>query len=136
MIGSLSPDQARLVDQLAGLTGWEPGVLATWVGTVSGWGRHRPDHNYVGPGREVYRSTDHAAARATTLLGAPRAVRGAAVAGPHAQLAQIDASPLPGRLDDLQTTYRQLGASQAASLLESETGLRARILTKVAAWLS
>lgn len=133
--GNLTADQARLVDQLTGLTGWDRGVLATWVGYVSGWGRNRQDHNYVGPPGEVYRSTDHAARRAAALLG-PQVGRARAL-GAHAQIATIGASPLRGSTDGLTDAYRELGAAQAQRLHEMETSpVRRTLMAKVTSWLS
>lgn len=133
--GNLTADQARLVDQLTELTGWERGVVATWVGYVSGWGRNRADHNYVGPPGEVYRSTDHAARRAAGLLG-PQVGRARAL-GPAAQIATIGASLLRGSTDGLTDAYRELGSVQAQRLHEMETSpVRRSITARVRSWLS
>jgi hypothetical protein len=96
-VGDLSPDQARYVDQLTAGTGIDRSVAVAWVGSESGWGVNKPDHNYlnIGPGRQ-YGSTDAAASAAASLITSSslyQGIRSAIAAGPGAQVAAIQSSP-------------------------------------------
>lgn len=96
-VGDLSPDQSRYAQTLVAATGLDPAVVAAWIGSESGWGVNKNDHNYlnIGPGRS-YGSTDQAAGAAASMVRGSslyKSIRDAISISPAAQVAAIEASP-------------------------------------------
>lgn len=83
---TLHADQAALADELAAASGLDPVVARAWVGTASGWGVYRHDHDYLTPGRH-FPTVGHAARSAAAVV--VRDMPGAVVAGPLVQLRAI-----------------------------------------------
>jgi hypothetical protein len=116
-LGDLSPDQARYVAQLVSATGLDRDVAAAWVGSESGWGVNKSDHNYLNIGPHFhYQSTDQAAGAAASLLRSSHlysGIRSAISVSPAAQVAAIEASPWDaahygGSQHRLASLWRQL----------------------------
>lgn len=110
--GDLSPDQTRFVDAMAGATGLNRQVVVAWVGSESGWGTTKGDHNYlnVGPG-ETYTSAEQAAARAASLVRTSNnyaGIRAAIPVGGAAQVKAIGASPWGTAASLISSVYAQL----------------------------
>lgn len=99
-LGDLSPDQARFVERVTAGTGLDPRVVTSWVGTESGWGIHKPGHNYLNirassSSFKNFRSTDEAADAAIGLVRGSSYYTGivaSAAQGPAAQIEAIGAS--------------------------------------------
>lgn len=111
-LGDLSPDQARYVDAVAAATGLSRQVVVAWVGSESGWGTTKANHNYlnVGPG-ETYTSVEQAAARAASLVRTSNnyaGIRAAVPVGGTAQVQAIGASPWGTSSNTLTAVYADL----------------------------
>jgi hypothetical protein len=118
-LGDLSPDQARFVDTVAARTGLDDQVVTAWVGSESGWGTTKADHNYlnVGPGRQ-YGSVDVAAAAAARLVSESpdyAGIRSAIPGGGAAQVAAIGSSAWGTASSTLSDVWRQLSGNPGLS---------------------
>ena len=105
--GDLSPDQARFVATLAELTGLDAGVVRAWVGAASGWHRTRPDHAYLGPRGQTFRSAEEAARRVASLIDATE-LRHARQFGPLVQLRELgQARQWPGTVGQITQAWAE-----------------------------
>lgn len=129
----LSADQLRFVDRVANLTGLDAGVIAVWVGTVSGWGAERADHNYVGPPGASWRDTASAAHAAAATLG-PGA-RMAAPLGPPQQIAAIAKSPFNVSEPALLDAWHLAGREQATAVAPARSTLWAQFRDRWMQWV-
>lgn len=117
-LGDLSSDQGRFVDQFAAATGLSRQVVVAWVGSESGWGTTKANHNYlnVGPG-ESYSSVEQAAARAASLVRTSSnyaGIRAAVPVGGAAQVKAIGESPWGTSAATLTQVYAGLVGAPTA----------------------
>ena len=111
-VGTLSPDEARFVQQVSTSTGLDPNVVTAWVGSESGWGVYKPTHNYlnVGPG-EQFSSVDAAAGRVAGLINTSptySGIRSAIPSGAGAQISAIGSSAWGTVTSTLDAVFSEL----------------------------
>jgi hypothetical protein len=105
-MGELHPAAARFADTVAALARADPHVIRAWIGTVVGYGIHRPDHSYLGPAAP---SVEHAARRTAARIAPLELHR----LHPLAQLVAIGDHPdLPGRRGELIDAWADIATTR------------------------
>lgn len=134
-LGDLSTDQSRFVDLVVQKTGLDRNAVVSWVGTESGWGITKGDHNYlnIGPGFR-FNSVDQSANRVAGLINDSslyKGVKSSVSGGAAAQIDAIGASPWGTHASTLGDVFKDLlkkggsAAGEAKDLLEDPSGYAA-----------